>query len=84
MMGFIQKMQEEASDDGKLSLYERGKQFLSLKEDKINREREKREAKGSGECSFQPVISKKAKSLVREGNAYEFNSKWVSTSFLLI
>ena len=68
---------EGENNPDKGSLYERGKQFLTNKLSKINKEREKLENQGSTECTFQPNISKKSKSLTREESLYEYNNKWV-------
>ncbi|KAL9654434.1 hypothetical protein ABK040_010457 [Willaertia magna] len=59
-----------------VALYEKGRQFLELKEAKINKEREKIQQKGVDDLTFKPEISKKAKKITRESNCYEYNNKW--------
>ena len=64
-------------------LYDKGREFLILKESKMEKERMKKKRADEQELTFKPQISKLAKTMrVQRDNYYDYNSEWVGLSDL--
>jgi hypothetical protein len=66
----------DEGDNAGQRLYNKGKEFVSIHEQKMEGQRKKKEEDELQGATFRPTISKKAQGILKKDNYYDYNKEW--------